>query len=72
MNNNYPHDEVEEKERFDHKVFQMLRTEEYDPADSFKMGEAIQNASPANAEIIKIIFTKLFVKLALPIVKLNQ
>ena len=54
-NNNYyepQQDEVEEKERFDHKVFQMLRTEEYDPADSFKMGEAIQNATSEDAEII--------------------
>ena len=60
-NNNYyepQHDEVEEKERFDHKVFQMLRTEEYDPADSFKMGEAIQNASTENAEIIQDLVEK--------------
>ena len=60
-NNNYyepQHDEVEEKERFDHKVFQMLRTEEYDPADAFKMGEAIQNASLEDAEIIADFITQ--------------
>lgn len=60
-NNNYyepMHDEVEEKERFDHKVFQMLRTAEYDPANKSHFAEAIAECSAEDAEIIADYITQ--------------